>query len=746
MPYIEGTSQPNIGKNSYRIVAEEKFTSDTKFFWRTKSSKNQNDPFIEFAQKVTLEFLEQHVGMNYTIEVYYVDKKGKSSILTKAIKVVSDTGSHTTDTKQVIPDSGNKSAVINTPDKRLQEDGEEKKIKIHLYFDGTFGNKDNINMMESAINDTFNGSLTKPRIYDEKYKNAKGEIDHDKYNEDLEKYKAALKNKKDVIKEKTRGYDPTEDDISYTQVFTNIGIMHDLELIEEYDDEKIIKIYVEGVGTKTGDDDDMLALAIGCDLSGRGIQSKIKRAFEEIKKQTEKKGIKNDIITSVEVCAIGFSRGAATTRNFVAERDKLLSTLKEVNNNITDSMISYKFVGIFDTVCSVSSAVGLIIPLFGSYSIQDNQYNDRVTTLQRHNITEFKLAMKDKVQEVVHLVAANEYRLFFPLTDIQTSIDAGCGYELILPGSHCDIGGGDKDSVLEAYEEVVKTGDENNISKFLIENDWFDVTNGTPITEPNPNKDTYIYSSSDSILGRGIFKSPGYDVVGTRYELKRNVAVGYNKIPLSIMLHYAMSLAGIEQNNSLCDDSTKVYPELEELKMTFINYIKNNKHEHKRDMSLMEEFNKKQYASLRKHFIHISALEKGSFTETIKNQMRTNETDCILPSIYATFYNKLTGIPTRAIYNDGDSGVNLIEYYGFKVGEVLKNAVDFVVKKGEEMIGDVVKKGEEMIGDAVKKGEEMIGDIVKKDEKIFKQDPKILGKTTGKTLLKKNIKNIGKKY
>ena len=103
----------------------------------------------------------------------------------------------------------------------------------------------------------------------------------------------------------------------------------------------------------------------------------------------------------------GFSRGAPAARHFVSllnDSNPLAARL-----GIPQAKVTIKFVGVFDTVSSVGYELGL--------------------------------DLKGVPQKVVHLVAANEYRKNFSLTDITSSVEAGVGYELVLPGVHSNIGG-----------------------------------------------------------------------------------------------------------------------------------------------------------------------------------------------------------------------------------------------------------------------------------------------------------------
>ncbi|GHT16961.1 hypothetical protein FACS189429_0050 [Bacteroidia bacterium] len=89
------------------------------------------------------------------------------------------------------------------------------------------------------------------------------------------------------------------------------------------------------------------------------------------------------------------------------------------------------------------------------------------------NVDELRLALGARVEKAVHLTAADEYRKFFALTNIQTSLDAGTGFELELPGSHCDIGGGDADGEEESLEEDVMPPSKPEYIRKFIDAGWY---------------------------------------------------------------------------------------------------------------------------------------------------------------------------------------------------------------------------------------------------------------------------------
>lgn len=111
------------------------------------------------------------------------------------------------------------------------------------------------------------------------------------------------------------------------------------------------------------------------------------------------------------------------------------------------SVVKLKFVGLFDTVSSFDPT-GEETPAEPS----DTSYLKKAArhlswregdAQFRNDVAELHLNLDDPTLErVVHLVAADEYRLNFSSTTIASALRTGKGYELRLPGAHSDIGGG----------------------------------------------------------------------------------------------------------------------------------------------------------------------------------------------------------------------------------------------------------------------------------------------------------------
>lgn len=212
---------------------------------------------------------------------------------------------------------------------------------------------------------------------------------------------------------------------------TNIGKAHDL-YIRRNKGALSVAVYIDGIGTEDGDGD--TGAGQGADTGSTSSLAKVEKAcktkiVEELKLQLGSTLNTLDCIHKINFDVFGFSRGASAARQFVNMLDQ------QANHLLADAIGSenaiklkagfdwasredcrIKFVGLFDTVCTA-------------------MFNKRNVTLA-----------PDCAERVVHLVAADEWRYFFALTRITDDV-AGTQIapnftEVIIPGSHSDVGGG----------------------------------------------------------------------------------------------------------------------------------------------------------------------------------------------------------------------------------------------------------------------------------------------------------------
>lgn len=172
-------------------------------------------------------------------------------------------------------------------------------------------------------------------------------------------------------------------------------------------------------------------LGQGFDLGDTSSFGQVQRAcrtliVQEIKDQLEELLAEVELIHRIEFDVFGFSRGASAARQFVnlidsnAEHALAEALANEPSIRLTSGFnwasrdeVRVEFVGLFDTVVT-------------------SQFNRRQVTLQA-----------EQAARVVQLVANDEWRVNFALTKISDQQTIAPNFtEVIVPGSHSDVGGG----------------------------------------------------------------------------------------------------------------------------------------------------------------------------------------------------------------------------------------------------------------------------------------------------------------
>lgn len=165
-----------------------------------------------------------------------------------------------------------------------------------------------------------------------------------------------------------------------------------------------------------------------------GITRRVQQSFEKIQTMVSS-DLGNRIPTILVLNVFGFSRGAAAARHFVHKVKTQPGSF--VGWNLTRERIIVNFVGLFDTVSSYS-AVGSPDPeLTGAF---DDDVKDLHLNFER-----------DYARKVFHLTAADEYRLYFSLTNINSAIRHGFGMEVAISGAHADVGGSYASAVQKSF-------------------------------------------------------------------------------------------------------------------------------------------------------------------------------------------------------------------------------------------------------------------------------------------------------
>jgi len=181
-----------------------------------------------------------------------------------------------------------------------------------------------------------------------------------------------------------------------------------------------VSLYIEGVGTRTGADDDLLGLAFG--IGATGLRAKIDIALHERLPQALRELARTGPapLRSLRLDLFGYSRGAAAARDAANQlqgwsEDDWRALLQGAGLAVAADFHlperRIRFIGLFDTVVAVSGT-------------------DRKAQPQTR--LEAGLA-----EHAVHLVARDEHREHFALTASGSGVE-----EVMLPGAHVDVGGG----------------------------------------------------------------------------------------------------------------------------------------------------------------------------------------------------------------------------------------------------------------------------------------------------------------
>lgn len=509
---------------------------------------------LDFAQELNGKDWINDIWHEYYAQIIYYGRDRQDIKLnitikekTKILSVMNKAG------RTVEERNKTKPAAVDTEDVNAEKI--PVKIKINVYFDGTMGNKYNVELFEKDLRSRVEG------------------MPENMLEEDIENCKWVLKDdqpeKGKILKDYAGGDESTS---SYKQTLTSITNLYDLDLFDEKDSREV-KIYIEGVGSIPYGEDDVLWGA-GAGWT-KGIDSKVTKAMAEILVKVRNAiDIEEECVEEVTICVIGFSRGAATTRYFVSLRERVaMSALTSTVNVI------FKFAGLFDTVCSVQT-----LPLGKS------------------NVERYNLKIGANAQKVVQLAAGDEYRKKFPLTDISSSIGAGVGYEVTLPGDHSDIGGGHKNYHLVKN----KQGVEVPVSG-LIENMYEPTSFVNKLIEQGWYSEKDIIKRDKMYIPQGPNHPPRY-VDYTSVE--RIVWNSYRYIPLGIMIDFAAKYGEIPFDKGLQEENYSVKsPLLLSIKNTLHNFAISNDGAH--SVSAYELIQGQYLKQLRNRYIHLSARKEG---------------------------------------------------------------------------------------------------------------------------------------
>jgi len=278
-------------------------------------------------------------------------------------------------------------------------------LRIGVFFDGTGNNKANSETVAACY------------APDAKL---------DEAAEEVQKYCAAY------------GYDGngSSPDNSYGNDVSNIARLYDLyadhssKPIPADEEKAFLRIYVEGIGTKSNGEDSYHGLITG--RGETGVVARVEQTPAKILEQIRlfQEGNPNVVIEKIEFDIFGFSRGAAAARHFAnevlnGEKSVLALALPATSTIFSRSFnwrikagVSINFIGLFDTVAAIAK----------------HGFFDFTVANGRNPGVNLRLP-NGCANKVVHLVARDEVRENFALNSLGST-------DLVLPGVHSDLGGG----------------------------------------------------------------------------------------------------------------------------------------------------------------------------------------------------------------------------------------------------------------------------------------------------------------
>ena len=265
--------------------------------------------------------------------------------------------------------------------------------------------------------------------------NSKKNSDH--YNNAANREKADFKDAKKQKKFYNLG-------TSFARAPTGVDQMHRASIDNDH---CIISLYVDGAGTVTWGEDHKWNKApkkdavVGASFGwmSTGVEAKLSQMFEQIRDKLDAlHNTKQLKFNSIMFNVYGFSRGAATARIFCnrvihkkiipfntgVDEDRIqgdITHTKWEKLDLSPYIVTLKMVGLFDTVSSI-----------GGNHENDVEGNDQSLDFKEGTVT----------GKIVHILAGHEFRQKFAITSIQTPVEKGYGFELVMPGCHTDIGDG----------------------------------------------------------------------------------------------------------------------------------------------------------------------------------------------------------------------------------------------------------------------------------------------------------------
>lgn len=359
-------------------------------------------------------------------------------------------------------------------------------------------------------------------------------------------------------------------------------------------------VYIEGMGTVVGKIENKVKFSSGeRDVftgyvygSGEtGITERAKMAFDEIIREFENDYGSNSRPASLKINIFGFSRGAATARHFIHLAKTQPNLFKKWG--LKANQIRFGFVGLFDTVSSYSEQIPL--PNF------------------KGDVNELKLDFRNldendkKITKVFHIVAGDEYREYFALTDISSTIDGKSKYgiEVTLDGAHSDIGGGYNKITNEDYYFEGTT-----LREWFIKKGFY--TEGQISTKPWGDANIFPKQNNSLVNFEKIYTE------STRFYARRKQVVNdLHKVSLRMMRFVCQEYAKLSFYKTIQNYEENAEKMVLELIRTQPQEAFNKlKWGTRLDLRIKDE---NKIKSLRNQFIHWSVENKTGFQVNIKD-------------------------------------------------------------------------------------------------------------------------------
>lgn len=353
-----------------------------------------------------------------------------------------------------------------------------------------------------------------------------------------------------------------------------------------------VPIYITGIGTTSGKQDSVLA-GQSFGRGSTGVLAKVASAIKLVRDalMAFRENNPGCVIDGLEFDLFGFSRGAAAARHFANEvlkqQSGALSPLLKLKSIAWGHEFAWqagsvrlKVIGLFDTV----AAIGSVSDLGNIRDADSGQINIYLPP--------------GCAQQVLQLVAGDEQRRNFPLN----SVMPGWPKEVVLPGSHSDIGGGYH---LNIREKLLLTRPRRSVvasnTRFHATSAWRESQADLQALDTCEWLDPMDANASLFIDCQENYPNVGSDTVGVKavlaaVSINRRVYGHLSRIYLRVMHELAVA-EGVPLDPVPDSPALGLVPELEVIAEKLITYAKGGP----------DTLDEGERRLLRRRYIHTSA-------------------------------------------------------------------------------------------------------------------------------------------